>query len=137
MNIKENMRKVRARAPGKLIISGEHAVVYGKPAIAMAIDKCTTTELCLLPQQKTINYSSSLLQHTINTIIKQFNINLSSGIDINTDAEIPIGCGMGSSAAAIISVMHAMTNLFSLELSLDQYLPIARDIENLQHGISI
>jgi mevalonate kinase len=37
--------QVKASAPGKAILFGEHAVVYGKPAIAMAINKRTCVEV--------------------------------------------------------------------------------------------
>ncbi|CAM6089006.1 unnamed protein product [Calypogeia fissa] len=36
---------VEARAPGKVIISGEHAVVHGTPAVAAALDRYTTVRI--------------------------------------------------------------------------------------------
>ena len=32
-------------APGKIILSGEHAVIYGKPALAMAVDRYVTATI--------------------------------------------------------------------------------------------
>ncbi|XP_062199287.1 mevalonate kinase-like isoform X2 [Phragmites australis] len=41
--------EVRARAPGKIILAGEHAVVHGSAAVAAAIDLYTSSSLRLLP----------------------------------------------------------------------------------------
>lgn len=37
--------EVKARAPGKVILSGEHAVVHRSTAVAASIDLCTYVTL--------------------------------------------------------------------------------------------
>ncbi|KAK3164426.1 hypothetical protein QOZ80_1AG0017990 [Eleusine coracana subsp. coracana] len=41
--------EVRARAPGKIILAGEHAVVHGSAAVAAAIDLYTSSSIHLFP----------------------------------------------------------------------------------------
>ncbi|MEM7588884.1 MAG: hypothetical protein AAF320_01805, partial [Myxococcota bacterium] len=50
--------KTEAIAPGKVILSGEHAVVYGQPALAAAIDRQVHTTVYDLPDQSnTVSFS--------------------------------------------------------------------------------
>ena len=53
-----------ARSPAKLIISGEHSVLYGQPAIAVAIDRYTTTVIKAYSNQSVINLNLLDLEYT-------------------------------------------------------------------------
>ena len=44
------MAKVEASAPGKCSLFGEHAVVFGQPAVAVAIEQRITVSLELLEE---------------------------------------------------------------------------------------
>lgn len=172
-------RKIKAAAPAKLILSGEHSVVYGAPALAMAVDRVAETTLLWRPEHhsivfylKNLGYTSQvtihklremkqraqrryemflrgecticdvlqrsfeLLQFTFIQLIDRLNITLPLGMEIHTNSSIPIGCGMGSSSASIVSVMSAVSAFLDLDLQMDNFLQFGLNAENLQHGRS-
>ena len=103
---------ITASAPGKLIILGEHAVVYGKPAIALAIDrriKCTLSSA----SETTINGKPfeggkhPYLQHMLTPCPHP--------VKIETESSIPPGSGLGSSAALSASFLKALGKLMGSE----------------------
>lgn len=177
-SIKTDIKTVSAKAPAKLILTGEHAVVYGCPSIAMAIDlyavsnvtrnthnllgfdfanlkynaKHTLKTLGKLKEKAFIDYHRflrgecsirevvnkpfELLQLAVSHFLDNLNIALPGGIDIQTNSDIPAGCGMGSSAATIMSLLYAVGNLLDLELNKARYIELGKTTENLQHGKS-
>jgi mevalonate kinase len=119
-----------SKAPGKIILFGEHFVVYHNRAILGAIDKYAT-----VTSEKTntdnILISSSLGQSSIQKdedmnkvekkfrpffyIAKQiiFKNNFDKGISIKIESDIPIGAGLGSSSACCVAAAASISNLFN------------------------
>ncbi len=169
---------MKVYAPGKLILSGEHAVVHGQPALAMAVNRYAVASVGrgLLPKisldLSDLSHSSQLtLQdllsikervkrkyqrfvrgeyHIRDVLRKPFelvqaalgimagsqNITLPDGMKIHVTSDIPIGSGMGSSAASILCVMKAASLHLNVPVSTDILYQMALEAENLQHGNS-
>ena len=168
---------MKAIAPGKLILSGEHAVVYGKPAIAMAVDRCAQAVIAPSPSGEEVainlqdlhlaesfpvrtlrdlkgrigkNYRQfldgqlsirevlhkpiELFQYAFITILDALHLTVAQGLDIQLRSNIPIGCGMGSSAATVLSVLRSVGHYFRVEFRPEWYLAYSLEAENLQHG---
>lgn len=176
--VQESNLIITARAPGKLILSGEHAVVYGCPALALAIDRFATTtimqtateeiqfefvndqllesttiyKLQLLQNQidqryqkftqgqvqikEVIHNPLELIQYAFIYLVENLFLPITGGFKIQVGLTLPLGCGMGASAAVIMSLMYALVNYYGKTLAVDKYLHFGREIENLQHGRS-
>ena len=121
-----------ASAPGKVILLGEHAVVFGQPAIAVAIDhrlQCTVT-----PAD-----SFTLNGHPLSERTHAYVSAAATGfwrggpLAIETTSEFPSGSGLGSSAAVSVAALGAIE---SMQGQLDAR-KVARDafeIESLVQG---
>lgn len=92
-------------APGKLILSGEHAVVYGYRAVAAAVSLRTTVTLTERPGPSGVDSSAIVdgrLWPALATIVP------AEGLGVGITSELPVGCGMGSSAALAVATLRAL-----------------------------
>lgn len=127
--------------PGKIHLLGEHTVVYGKPALLTAINLSVSVTLSPTSKKVKLNHSDPYdenafaLQKTIEKVIqKKFRIKIIPPYLIKIESEIPIGYGLGSSAA--ISAGYAAALLSHLKLAWDNNLvnEIAYIGEKIFHG---
>ena len=166
---------MKAVAPGKIIISGEHSVVYGAPAIGMAIDRNAVFQLEQqkineisfdLPGSTTTSFTLMALRDFKNRLERKYqqfqrgdigisyvlsapadlfkfafihaldglHRSLDSGLVMKLRSSIPIGCGMGSSAATVLSELRALGHYLRVDFKPDWYYEYSLEVERLQHG---
>jgi mevalonate kinase len=101
---------VSTSAPGKLILLGEHAVVFGQPAIAVAIDlriRCRI-EKADASSMNGLPFNAKAHPYVASAISKAWG---DEPLAIQTDSDLPSGSGMGSSAAVTVSTLKALHEL--------------------------
>lgn len=134
-----------ASAPGKIILFGEHFVVYGGKAILCAINKRITVTAKTIPENK-ISIKSSIgnlvlapkrpltevdiqlrpFYYLADKMIQKFDEK--SGMEITIDSEIPVGVGLGSSSACCVAGAAAISGVFT-EKSKEEILQMAIEAE--------
>lgn len=130
------LRKIRVSAPGKIILSGEHAVVHGYPEILSAIDRRLSVEIEETGSGLDIQPTEgkALVEYAIEVVRTRLNVSGLKNLKIRINSQIPIGSGLGSSAAFAVAIAAAFFEFLKLPRSLKKINEIAYEIEKKQHG---
>jgi mevalonate kinase len=143
-----------SRAPGKVILSGEHFVVLGAPAIAMAIDLYSRAEVrpnlgtileveADLPLKFSARSDSSMSIRRSVQLLQPLRIAAEAALDhigkrrgltVNVDCQIPIGAGLGSSASTTVAITSAISRSMGVSLSRQRIFNLAFEPERFLHG---
>lgn len=162
MHVKKNFKRVGdflsadvsfSYAPGKIILTGEHAVVYGSGAIALALDRGVRVAIrqprnkdkdgpvlnavglgiCggVRPDPKgegpdVLRKALGALSDIVGPEVK--------ALEINVDSSIPAGRGLGSSAALSVSILKGLYQFLERPISRVDLISQAMRLEKIFHG---
>jgi mevalonate kinase len=140
---------VKASAPGKIILFGEHAVVYNRPALAVPVTQVHADVEVLDSSRKGIwinapginlhaELNSLPVDHPVGSVIlklfQRFGISTPPSLDISIESTIPVAAGLGSGAAVSVALIRALVSHLSHPLVDEQVNSLAYEIEKLHHG---
>lgn len=133
-------------AHGKIILTGEHAVVYGMPAIAMPFPQVraivTVEKIADEMMLSSEFYHGPLAQipeklqgivACVNATLKVLN-RPQKGLRINLNTSIPIGRGLGSSAAIAVAVVKGVFAFYGQRPTKRELMALVRIAETFSHG---
>lgn len=130
---------------GKIIISGEHAVIYKKPAVALPLKVAQTVVEISNNDDKYLEIFSMygrstdlnrIVEHEgLFKIIEEFKkiYSISDKLLININSEIPSKGGLGSSAAVSKALVFALVDHFNLKLNNKELFKLIQEGEKVFH----
>jgi mevalonate kinase len=128
-------RPARGRAGGKVILLGEHAVVYGRPAVASGIALALDAEAVrgAGPRLESEGASDPRGARLVEEACRAVDLGPGEWI-VRVRSAIPAGQGLGSSAALSVATLRALAAAAGRRLARDEELRLGRVLEGVFHG---
>lgn len=122
--------KIKTRAPGSIMLMGEHAVLFGEPALACALDHWLEVELTPLSGDQ-VEIDSALAQYRselnrlqqepalnfVLAVIERYRPRLKRGFRLQIRSGFSHTVGLGSSAAVTAAVTAALAQFCDADTS--------------------
>ena len=139
----------KASAPGKIILFGEHAVVYGQPALAVPvtqvqaevrIEKIFSPGIRINAPNIQLNEKldalapSHPLAATVRNTLAALEVDSLSSVTVLVRSNIPVAAGLGSGAAVSVAIIRALAMYLKKDLTDEQVSALAFESEKLYHG---
>jgi len=136
-------------APGKIILFGEHAVVYGRPALAVPVthvhadvDVSDSARVGIWIDAPDVDLHAELntlpsdhpIASVINNLFFLLRVSPFPSLNIKINSTIPVASGLGSGAAVTVALTRALSSHLNYSMTDEEINAFAYEIEKLHHG---
>jgi mevalonate kinase len=144
------MTTFQVTAPGKIILFGEHAVVYHRPAIAVPVSEVyATASLTAMPsgtglkivapnlgQEEWLVHlpAEDPLATIVHLTLRRLGLSHAPDATLEISATIPLGRGLGSGAAVSTAIVRTLTSFYGCTLTPQEISALVYEVEKLYHG---
>ena len=141
-----------ASAPGKIILFGEHAVVYGQPAIAVPVTQVRATATVtpniggksgdvkiIAPEIKLESNLAALppgnpIGSAVNQVLTNLKVDRIPACTLKVTSTIPVAAGLGSGAAVSVAIIRSLAGFLGRQLPNETVSALAYEVEKIHHG---
>jgi hydroxymethylglutaryl-CoA reductase len=131
--VASNSGLVRSAAPAKVILLGEHAVVYGRTALAASIDRYVEVSIAPAVSTGLKEGGRAVPLAALERAAELTGLDPAS-ITASAAADVPLGVGLGSSAALSVALVRALARFAGQPVSDAVVCARAFEIEKIFHG---
>jgi mevalonate kinase len=139
-------------APGKVILFGEHAVVYGRPALAAPVNGVQArAEVVDLPKHRAGHVrleapqvrlggwlhalaQEERLVRAVRRAVELLEVRPATALLVRLDSTLPVAAGLGSSAAVSVALLRGLSAHLNISLSAERLAELSLEMEKFFHG---